>query len=159
MPWTRGAAGKIRRAGGQAKLISGCFELSMKWKCCPTKEQSFHHSFAGYGSAAKLWKHSEPHWLLNFNFTGCQCNFVNQITEYRYQAVVICSDTDIALSPEGTAWTVPFCSLSLRNKDKKCSWVCYKYHKYLIFPAANEIIKVGLPQLQVFHWEFHSQAY
>lgn len=37
MPWTRGAIGEIRRAAGQAKLISGCVKFSIKWKCCPTE--------------------------------------------------------------------------------------------------------------------------
>lgn len=119
MPWTRGAIGKTRRAGGQAKLLSGCFELSIKWKCCPTEEQSFHHSFAGYGSAAKAL---ETLWisLFNFTFTGCQCNFVNRIMDHGYQAVAICSDTLILLhlqkeQPEQQI----ICSLSVRNEGKK----------------------------------------
>lgn len=96
-PQTRGAIGEIRRPGGQAKLILGCFELSIKWKCCPKKEQSFHHFSAGYGCAAKALETLNLTGFLNFNFTGCQCNFVNIITDHGHQAVVICSDTWILL--------------------------------------------------------------
>lgn len=52
--------GEIRRTGGQAKLISGWFEFSIKRKCYPTDEQPFHWSFAGYESAARALKTLNP---------------------------------------------------------------------------------------------------
>lgn len=83
------------------------------------KRTIFLSLFCRLWMCSKSSGNTESHWFPNFNFTGCQCNFVNIITDHGYQAVVICSDTWILLSPEETAWTGTFCSLSSGNKSKK----------------------------------------
>lgn len=153
--------GEIRRAGGQAKLISGCFEFSIKRRCCPTDEQSFHQSLAGYKSAAKAL---ETFWIpLVSSFYFCwlfQCNLVNRVLDHGYQAVVICSDTLIllCLQKEQPGHQL-FCSLSLRNKGKntygsviKNTTICSSSKPVRLFPcqgwtapAASQSQAMGLP--------------